>query len=189
MITIRDAARRFGGEGRKVYVYDEPFRIRQACRLQPWDKIHQYLWLRVIPPVQLLGADGNPQVPPPQVAPQQALNINMPAHKLQTCNFFNRNSCYFGYNCKFAHLCAICKSTNQVATKYILKPTTKPRITAAARKAIKNCKYVSGVSNKNTMLPITFDCTRLDELFANAFCNSDIMISPGTKNAVYGTSS
>jgi hypothetical protein len=41
----------------------------------------------------------------------------------------------------------------------------------------------------NTIFPITFDCTRLEELFANAFCNKDIIIKPGIKNALYGTPS
>ena len=35
----------------------------------------------------------------------------------------------------------------------------------------------------NTRLPLIFDCTRLDELLANAFCNVAIIASPGTRNA------
>ena len=37
------------------------------------------------------------------------------------------------------------------------------------------------------MLPVIFDWIRLEELLANAFCSSDIMASPGTRNAVYAT--
>jgi len=39
----------------------------------------------------------------------------------------------------------------------------------------------------NTMLPVILDCTRLDELFANAFCSTLIMTRPGTRKSVYGT--
>jgi hypothetical protein len=34
------------------------------------------------------------------------------------------------------------------------------------------------------MLPVIFDCMRLDELFANAFCSTDIIARPGTRKAV-----
>ena len=34
------------------------------------------------------------------------------------------------------------------------------------------------------MLPVTFDWIRLDELLAKAFCSTDIIASPGTRNAV-----
>ena len=37
------------------------------------------------------------------------------------------------------------------------------------------------------MLPVIFDWMRLDDVFANAFCSSDIIASPGIRNAEYGT--
>ena len=63
-------------------------------------------------------------------------------------------------------------------------PTARPRTIDATTYAPKNSTCDSGVSSTNTMLPVTFDWIRLDELLANAFCSIDIMTSPGTRNAV-----
>jgi hypothetical protein len=35
-----------------------------------------------------------------------------------------------------------------------------------------------------TMLPVIFDCMRLDELLAKAFCSTLIITRPGTRKAV-----
>jgi hypothetical protein len=35
-----------------------------------------------------------------------------------------------------------------------------------------------------TMLPVIFDCIRLEELLAKAFCSTLIITRPGTRNAL-----
>src|SRR5882757_5347935 len=39
------------------------------------------------------------------------------------------------------------------------------------------------------ILPVILDCTSEEELLANAFCSTDIITRPGTRNAAYGTAS
>ncbi len=36
-------------------------------------------------------------------------------------------------------------------------------------------------------LPFIFDCISDDDVLANAFCSTDIITSPGIRNAVYET--
>ena len=58
-------------------------------------------------------------------------------------------------------------------------PTASPRTIDATTYAAKNSTCESGGSSTNTMLPVTFDWIRLDELLANAFCSIDIIDQPG----------
>src|SRR5260221_9665754 len=45
----------------------------------------------------------------------------------------------------------------------------------------------NGGNNTKMRLPVIFDWMSDDDEFANAFCNTAIMTSPGTRNAVYVT--
>ncbi len=64
------------------------------------------------------------------------------------------------------------------------KPTTTPRTTEAATYAPNSCQCENGGSRMKIKLPMIFDWIRLEEEFANAFCSTDIITSPGIRNAV-----
>src|SRR5258705_3656927 len=67
------------------------------------------------------------------------------------------------------------------------RPTTMPRTIAPMTYAPKSSSGESGGSRMKIRLPFIFDCISDDDVLANAFWSTDIMTSPGTRNAVYET--
>ena len=63
-------------------------------------------------------------------------------------------------------------------------PTITPRTIDAPTYALNSCQCESGGNNTKIKLPMIFDWIRLDDELAKAFCSTDIITSPGIKNAV-----
>ena len=74
--------------------------------------------------------------------------------------------------------------TKNSVTMKTPRPTTSPRIIAPSTYAAKKSAGDNGGSRMKMRLPVIFDWIIDDELLANAFCSTDIITSPGTRNAV-----
>ena len=102
MSIIREAESRNKGWWWKVY--DENFRIWQACSLQSWAKINPDLWLRVMTSSQSNVTDTNLG---------SAVAFRPPAQRTGVCFDYNNKECYYRI-CRYAHKCSACRGDHPV---------------------------------------------------------------------------